>query len=69
MPLPDMAWLLNDMASSRLAGMSDPSSYHARRNMPTDSVSTTLTAIQKVESEGAIAGLALEYETGGWDRS
>lgn len=67
MPLLDMAWLLNDMASSRLAGMNDPSNYDGRRIMPTDSVSTTLTAIQKVESARAIAGLALEYEKGGWE--
>lgn len=66
MPLLDVAWLLNDMASSRLAAMNDPSKFDGRRIAANDTPGELLSALQLIESARGIATRALEYERNGW---
>lgn len=66
MPLHDVSWLLNDMASSRLAAMNDPSKYDGRRIAANDTPGELLLALQKIESARGIAARALDYERNGW---
>lgn len=65
MPLYDVSWLLNDMASSRLAAMNDPSEYDGRRISANDTPGELELALQKIEFARGIAASALDHERNG----
>lgn len=65
MPLYDVSWLLNDMASSRLAAMNDPSEYDGRRISANDTPGELELALQKIEFARVIAASALDHERNG----